>query len=818
MKLKFKYIVSIVLLLSIVSCLEASAQSLILAQADSEAVSKEYKDKYLKIVAADATLKKLRDSEKFTVSNKKIDSKYIVKVDSFKSTEALVTTYLTLKNHFPDAFIMENIKNSNSKISDNIITKEIIVESDNTLSWIAIFSLATIGILALFVSSLQIRKINDKYIKMQEKQHNLELFLTQMGENIYTLTKEVIQDDSDSEIDENDEEQSNLNSVKNKLFDETRMMIYFLRLKSKKIKIIEENFNLNTMLSNILGTLSSNFSDSKTELIFDIDHNIPKIVSSDLLHLSEILIELLQNAMQNTIEGQVKLEIKLSGKDKIKFEISDTGIGIDDVKLENLFTPTYTDEGEYKGVGLYVSNELTNMMGGELSIDESSREGTTISCIIPLVDPNANEKRKYRLPDVSYVKKSVLLCENNGDAAKATKKMLNYFKYNVDIVTSQKPISKIVDISKYDMIMGDIANFDPVDIGIIQMTRKEKSLKVVNFSSAFSTANLHPFDYIDEWLKKPLSQERLRDLIIVLFDETGEKSVNAKAKNRVENTKIIHPKDLKKLSNINTDSFKIFSGKTILVVDDSFIDQKLFQNILERGGIKVLLEGNGKGALEKLYQKDQDIDLVLMDISMPVMDGYETIRHIRANDKFVNLPIIASTSMTLDSDIEKMFKVGANAYIGKPLNISYLYATLSHFLIEEDDARQDKSDKKEKNTRKEKVIQDIHGLDFKRGIKNANGSEELYLEVLNEFVLAYGESNDTIRRMVDENRYQQAKRLCLDMKGLTSAIGAYEMFDIVDSMHKQYLYNNVHLIPKFVETYNDGLVKLMKAIEDYRNL
>jgi len=809
MKLNFKYLISILLFLSIATSVEGSTQAIILAQADNEVIAKKQKDKYANIVATDKTLSRLQHRENFTANIDKIDLKYIVRVDSFKSGETLATTYLTLKEYFPNAFVMENIEKNDKVVTDKIVTKEVIVESEDRLSWIAIFSLAIVGILSLFVSSLQIRKIDNRYTKMQEKQHTLELFLTQMGENIYSLTKEVIEDGEDGD---SSEVKLKLNSVKNKLFDETRMMIYFLRLKSKKIKIIQEKFNLNTMLSNILGTLSSNFSNSKTELIFDIDHDVPKIISSDLLHLSEILIELLQNAMQNTIEGQVKLDIKLSGKDKLSFRISDTGVGISGEDLEHLFIPTYTDDGEYKGVGLYVSSELANMMGGELVVEKSNSQGTTISCIVPFVDPNSEEKRKYRLPDITYVKKSVLLCENNKDAAKAIKKMLGYFKYDVDIVASQKLISKVVDISKYDMIMGDIVNLDPIDTGIIQVIRKEKPLKVVNISSAFSTESFHPHDYIDEWLKKPLSQERLCDLIIVLFDETGKQSVNAKAKNRVENTKIIHPKDMKRLSNIKTENFKIFNGTKVLVVEDSFIDQKLFQNILERGGIKVVLANNGEEALEKLYQKDQNIDLVLMDISMPVMDGYEAIKRIREDDKFINLPIVAATSMTLDSDIEKMFRVGANAYIGKPLNISYLYAALNHFLGVEN------STDEENSNRKEKVIQDIQGLDFKQGIKNANGSEELYLEVLNEFVLAYGDSNNTIRRMVEENRYQQAKRLCLDMKGLTSAIGAYEMFDIVDSMYKQYLYNNVHLIPKFVETYDDGLVKLMKAIEDYRKM
>ena len=107
---------------------------------------------------------------------------------------------------------------------------------------------------------------------------------------------------------------------------------------------------------------------------------------------------------------------------------------------------------------------------------------------------------------------------------------------------------------------------------------------------------------------------------------------------------------------------------------------------------------------------------------------------------------------------------------------------------------------------------------MERGIKNANDSEEIYREMLEEFILAYGDSDDTLGRMVKENRHQHVKRLCLDMKRLTDMIGAYEMFDIVDAMYKQYVYNNVHLIPKFVETYHDGLSKLLNSIERYKSI
>ncbi len=776
------------------------------------------KELYDQTVATNQTLNQLNKAQDFTVEIKKVSTEYLLEINGFKKNDELILVYLILKEYFPEAFITDKTKVKIAQPKAQNSSEKTVVKKDDTLSWIAIFSLALVGILVLFISSREMKKINTKYTKMQEKQHTIELFLTQMSENIYNLTREAIKEDRDSpQEDKKNHENLALDSVKNRLFDETRMMIYFLKLKSKKIKITQESFNLNTMLSSILGTLSSNFKDSKIELIFDIDHIVPKVILTDLLHLSEILIELLQNAMQHSVDGQVRLKIFLKNRNKIVFQITDTGIGINADDLENLFVPTYTKDGIYKGVGLYVANELTILMGGKLNMEKNNGKGVTINCTIPLLSLKNKEKRKYRLPDRTYIQKRTLLCEDNKDSAKAIKKMLNYFKYEVTIISHKELQDKKINISHFDIIMGDIKKFDAVSIDLIREIRRDYPLKVVNINSLFSIQEPIKHDYIDEYLKKPMSQERLRDLIIALFGEDNkESSAIIETKNSTKSLKVLYPNVIKKTKDITADSFNDFKGSHILVVEDSFIDQKLFQNILEKSGIEVTIANNGQEALKLLENKYNKFDLILMDISMPIMDGYDAIAQIRHNSRYNHIPIVASTSMTLESEINKMFRSGANAYLGKPLNTGYLYTILQNFISKENINEKPEQFKKLKKL-KNKRPQSIEGLDFRKGIKLANDSVELYREVLNEFVTAYGNSDESIKRMVDEDRYQQAKRLCLDMKGLTAAIGAYEMFDIVDSMHKQYIYNNLHLIPKFVETYKDGLVKLLAAIEQYKS-
>lgn len=678
------------------------------------------------------------------------------------------------------------------------------IQDDQPL-WIAIFILSTLTILGFLFYLNQFKKFKNIQIKMQEKQDELELIIKNINredQEVETSTLPVKQ------------ELTNINIVKNKLVDDTRMMLYFMRLKSNKIKIIREKFNSNIMLSNILGTLSNNFKESKTELIFDIEHNVPKMLFGDPLHLSEVLLELLQNAMKYTIDGEVKLHISVSGSSgenqKLRFKVIDTGIGIKEDQIDSLFIPTYAEDGDYKGVGLYVSSELISMMNGELTVRDSSDMGTTFECIIPLIDDGIFDKRKYRLPHKSYVGKKVLIFDDNQNAARAIEKMFTYFRCEVQIVPSEKLRLKSIYLSEFDIILGDVEHLDPKNIKQIKNAREKCDLKVVNISSVFSAKKFSPSDYIDEWLIKPLSQERLFELIISLFDHESQRDhADSSRYSDTKELKVVYPQDVTVAKSVTADSFKAFKNSHILIVDDSFIDQKLLQSILGKGEIDVTTASNGEEAIEKLKMGWIHYDLILMDINMPIMDGYDTISEIRKNRHYSQIPIVVLTSLMLESDIDKMFQSGANAYIGKPLHIDFLYSVLALFLTKEIVSPKE-------DTPKKRIYPKIDGLNVEKGIKSANDNEELYREILSEFVLAYGDSDETLGRMVEDDRHQHVKRLCLDMKRLTDMIGAYDMFDIVDSMHKQYYYNNAHLIPKFVETYHDGLKRLLTAIEEYR--
>jgi len=231
--------------------------------------------------------------------------------------------------------------------------------------------------------------------------------------------------------------------------------------------------------------------------------------------------------------------------------------------------------------------------------------------------------------------------------------------------------------------------------------------------------------------------------------------------------------------------------------------------ILSQSGIDITLACNGEEAVIKVTTGKKSFDLVLMDINMPIMDGYTATEQIRATGAFDNLPIVAFTALVLDSEVNKMFNAGINAFLDKPLNIGKLYKIFQMYLgfKATDDQSQPSIGSED--------ISKIDGINIEEGIKHTNGNEALYMELLNEFYVTYNDSSESFEKLLKEHRYEQIKMLCLDMKGLAGMIGAEDMYQKVDEIHKLFIYNNQSLLASYTEEYQKEMDKLNKSIKNY---
>jgi len=677
--------------------------------------------------------------------------------------------------------------------------------------WIALFALGFIGILILFISSRQMTKIEQLHQDMLDKQMEIEqsqtLFLANISENIHNIIEKTYKKKPSPEA-----ESIHGEVLKGKkLIDVTNDLIEFLRLKSKKVQIHHEKFNLNNVLNEVSGAVCSQFKGHPAELIFNIDNNIPRYLIGDSLNLEKTLHNLLEYVLSKTEDGEITLEIAMFGnyeeKIELQFKLTDMGAGLSEEEIETLFTPVYNEENkEYSGLGMFVAKELISMMKGELAVQSIVGKGTTFAMTLPFEMLDPNNRRNYRLPEKVLTAKKVFIVDRNYNSALAIKKMFAYFRHDVKVMTKEAFLKNMPNLSAYDIVVLDESLFKARTTEYLEKVKAEKDLKVISLNALLEKdENVETANVVDKILTKPMNQERIFELIVNLYTLKEIKADHAKEM-QLEKNPLTHDGEIHEASHISQSSFKDFSGMRLLIVEDDVINQKVLSNILKISGIDITIANNGREAVNIVKESEESFDLVLMDINMPVMDGYVATQMIRLESEFDDLPIVAFTALALESEREKIFNSGMNAYLTKPINIGKLYTV---FKMYRDISEGTCSIEAEKDI----VSNDI--LDIKKGISYANHNAGFYMEILREFLDAYGESAEVFKKLVHEHRYEQIKMLCIDMKGLTGTVGAKEMYRAISEIHQHLLYRKEELLENYIEVYETNLKNLKAQINRY---
>lgn len=680
--------------------------------------------------------------------------------------------------------------------------------------WVALFTLGIIGIIILYLSSKQMMKIQKLHKKMFDKQLEMEqaqnLFLASMSENIHEIVEQTF-----IEIPENVKKNLPETVVKeeHRLLDVTNALIEFLRLKSKKVEIISEKFNLNNVLNEVAGSTCSTFKGSNVELIFDIDNNIPRYLAGDPLNLEKVLNNLLEYTMNQLSEGEVKLEITMFSKQEkkieLQFKLTDTGVGLSPEEIETLFIPYYDEQNnEYTGLGLFVAKELISMMNGELVVQSMPGKRTTFTLSLPFEMIDATDKRNYRLPEKILTAKKVFIVDKNYNSALAIKKMFSYFKHDVKVVAKEEFTKNMYNLVPYDMIILEESLLNIRTVDYLNRIKKDKEIKVIVLNSLLHKNENSPLNPIaDRALVKPLNQERIFELIVDMYAIKISDLSNENAEEILSKGALTHRTSIVETPHIIQESFSDFNGMYLLIVEDNIINQKVLTNILKPSGIQIQIANNGQEAVDMVTGGKEKFDLVLMDINMPVMDGYMATQKIRLGNGFDTLPIVAFTALALESEKQKIFKSGMNAFLTKPLNIGKLYSVFKMFVID--------MKNEGRKVQHHKIVKQIDALDIEAGIRYSNHNQAFYIEILKEFMDAYGQSSELFSKLVREHRYEQIKMLCLDMKGLTGTIGAKEMHRTINEITQCMLYNKQELLGNYTDIYQNELDKLNESIKRY---
>ncbi|MEA3523038.1 MAG: response regulator [Campylobacterota bacterium] len=578
------------------------------------------------------------------------------------------------------------------------------------------------------------------------------------------------------------------------------------KIDAGELKIEKLELNINNVLDHVSNMVSINAKSKNLELIFDIDKNVPSRLIGDPLRLGQVLINLLSNAIKFTQKGEIDLSVHtISQDDKkvlLEFNVRDTGIGMSPSQIAKLFRSfSQGDDTTSRiyggtGLGLSISKQLIEMMGGGIRVESQYAHGSNFIFTVELEIEDPDNKRHYRLPEKSLMGKTAMIIDTNTKSISALSKMLEYFHYSVQTMPIMQEAESMLKESDFDIIFIDEQKFSKYALESLRKLKNEKEIKIVLIESLYNQTENSSKRYteIDRYLLKPFNQQSIFNIILEIYgDQQSSKTIQSK------NAK----DDLKNLKN-----------KHVLVAEDNEINQRVLSGLLDDTGITLSMVENGKEVLEAL-KKDPKFDLILMDISMPIMDGYEATKRIRTNNEYDTIPIIALTANSMDEEIEHALSCGMQGFIGKPLSVNVLYQTLYDVLKDEPKIPEIQVQKsKSKPQVQEKFLS--KSINLEEGIARCAGDTNLFKGILQDFTEMYADSVRVFDSMISDKRYYDGKQFAHDIKGVSANIGASELSSLAAKLEEAFVREHQSNYSILLKNYQESLKRVFQDIEQLK--
>ncbi len=439
----------------------------------------------------------------------------------------------------------------------------------------------------------------------------------------------------------------------------------FSKIEAGKLEVEDIYFNINTVLENTSTVISLKAHEKKLDFIFDIDKSVPSALKGDPFRLSQVLINLLSNAVKFTSEGSISLSAKVLShtkeNDLVEFRVSDTGMGLSQSQISTLFL-SFTQASSNTarqyggtGLGLTISKQLVELMGGEIRIESTVGKG---SDFIFTISTKISKGKLCSLSSEKLQNKKVLIIDKSSKSKKALERILDYFSYEILEAPSLENLKSIITEHTLDILFIDKETLTSFKQEFFPKNCNAKIVLMHTTMEDIYDGSLENIS-IDAYLEKPFHNQNIVSAIYKIFDEET-------------NSKEQHTFTKKSLYTLE--------GANILLVEDNKINQSVVLALLEETGIEIHIANNANEAIA-LAQSIPSLDLILMDIEMPKMNGCEATLELKKIEKTQSIPIVALSGNGRQEDRDKSEKVGMVAHLVKPIDINQFYATLLEFIM-----------------------------------------------------------------------------------------------------------------------------------------
>jgi two-component system sensor histidine kinase/response regulator len=457
----------------------------------------------------------------------------------------------------------------------------------------------------------------------------------------------------------------------------------FSKIEAKKLDLDPVDFELRERIGETLSTLAARAHDKGLELAFDVDPGVPESLVGDVHRIRQILVNLLGNAIKFTERGEIVLRIELVRQADqtvtLRFAVKDTGIGLPPEKIETIFQPfeqadlSTTRKYGGTGLGLAICVRLVELMGGELQVDSKLGQGTTFSFTADLQIGEHMPLKHVTSPPRELRGLRVLVIDDNETNRRILARMLENWGMDSVVVDSGakglQALQASLDDQPIGLVLSDVNMPEMDGFMFAQQVKDDQGLKntpIILLTSANRSGDsaLCRQLGIAAHLIKPARQSLLFDAIATSVGVGGaeEKTSNDGA--------VVQPPD------------PASQGLRLLLAEDNATNQKFAVRSLTKAGHTVVVANNGQEAVEAWTA--ETFDAVLMDIQMPIMDGYDATGEIRRREATSSrhTPIIAMTAHAMKGDKEKCLEAGMNGYVTKPIKSKFMLAEIARVLKE----------------------------------------------------------------------------------------------------------------------------------------
>jgi len=537
------------------------------------------------------------------------------------------------------------------------------------------------------------------------------------------------------------------------------------------------DFELESVVGEMADVLGLKADEKGLELLFSAAPDLPRRLIGDPTRLRQVLVNLGSNAIKFTDRGEVTVGMEVTALETDSVElhgwVRDTGVGLSEEEIARLFQPfVQADSSTTRryggtGLGLVISRQLVERMGGRLWVESVPGTGSTFHFSArfgrsapraPTRTWMANELRGRR----------ALLVDDNTAALDVLGGMLETFGVDIDRASSGPQALALVDANPeaYTWLLIDwkMPGMDGIEVARRIFEKRPRLRPCILLVTGFArddalraSAGL-PLAGV---LHKPVTPSSLHDCLVQA--QQLEPSAPVAARRTTDAAPQAQAVRLR------------LAGARVLLVEDHPLNQQLACELLRRAGLEVVVAQDGREALDKLANEGP-FDGVLMDCQMPVMDGYTATRELRSQARWRNLPVIAMTASALAEDRERALASGMNAHITKPIHIESMLRTMAQW-ISGPGAPPPDQPAGSRGTDRNAPIDTAAGVSF------CMGNETLYQRLLEGFRESEADFAAEVAAALAQQRWGDAQRRAHDMKGLAGTIGAHALLEATLALH-----------------------------------